>query len=379
MHAVPLLYVHLLELACLSRRNILKAKSSKDRGKEHPRPRHLDEDNFQLADQTIVRGERKKILLKIGKLYDNTDINIPVEVIRGRQAGPTFFVSAAIHGDELNGVEICKRLLDLRHLKDIAGTLLVIPIVNVFGFNSLSRYLPDRRDLNRCFPGSPTGSLASRLAHVFMSEIVSKASHGVDLHTGAVHRRNLPQIRADIDDPETLRLAEAFGIPVIIRSNVPDGSLRQAGSERNIPMLLYEGGEALRFEESAIRIALHGIVSVMTEIGMLDPQRRQTRPPRHREKPFIAKSSYWIRATRSGIIRMLSKIGALVHNDEVIAVISDPYGDEVETVKARVAGIVIGATQLPVVHEGDALFHIATFEEPEKVEESLADLDELAV
>ena len=347
--------------------------------KEKSRKSLLDDDAFLLGDQEIGRGERRKILLKIGKLYDNTDINIPVEVIRGRTSGPIFFVSAAIHGDELNGVEICKRLLDLRQLKDIAGTLLVIPIVNVFGFNSLSRYLPDRRDLNRCFPGSPNGSLASRLAHVFMSEIVSKATHGIDLHTGAVHRRNLPQIRADIDEPETLRLAEAFGIPVIMRSNVPDGSLRQAVSERRIPMLLYEGGEALRFDERAIRIGLNGILSVMYTINMLDSSKRATRPTRPAPKPFIAHSSYWTRATRSGIVRMLSKIGSLVHKDEVIAIISDPYGDEVETVKARVEGIVIGATQLPVVHEGDALFHIATFQEPEKVEESLADLDELAV
>ncbi len=334
---------------------------------------------FTLSGHSIRRGERKKIHLKIGKLYDNTDINIPVEVIRGKTDGPTLFVSAAVHGDELNGVEVCKRLLDLRQLKEIAGTLIVIPIVNVFGFNNLSRYLPDRRDLNRSFPGSPKGSLASRLAHVFMTEIVSKASHGVDLHTGAVHRNNLAQIRADIDDPQTLRLAEAFGIPVIIRSNVRDGSLRQAVLERQIPMLLFEGGEALRFDERVIKAALQGIVSVMHEINMLDHSKRHPRLDPAEHKPFIAKSSYWIRATRSGIVRVLARIGKLVHKDEVIGVISDPYGDEIETVKTRVEGIVICASMLPVVHEGDALFHIATFHEPEKVEEILADLDELAL
>ncbi len=334
---------------------------------------------FLISGHTIRRGERKKIHLKIGKLYDNTDINIPVEVIRGKMDGPTLFVSAAVHGDELNGVEICKRLLDMRQLKDISGTLLVIPIVNVFGFNNLSRYLPDRRDLNRSFPGSPNGSLASRLAHVFMTEIVSKATHGIDLHTGAVHRRNLAQIRADIDHPETLELAEAFGIPVIIKSNVRDGSLRQAVLERDVPMLLFEGGEALRFDDRVIKMALDGIISVMYKIGMLDAQKRPPRLTPAEKKPFIAKSSYWIRATRSGIIRLLARIGKHVHKDEVIGVISDPYGDEIETVRTRVEGIVICASMLPVVHEGDALFHIATFHEPEKVEESLADLDELAL
>ncbi|HYX35854.1 MAG TPA: succinylglutamate desuccinylase/aspartoacylase family protein [Oligoflexus sp.] len=334
---------------------------------------------FVISGHTIKRGERKKIHLKIGKLYDNTDINIPVEVIRGKLDGPTLFVSAAVHGDELNGVEICKRLLDLRQLKEISGTLLVIPIVNVFGFNNLSRYLPDRRDLNRSFPGSPNGSLASRLAHVFMTEIVSKATHGIDLHTGAVHRRNLAQIRADIDHEETLELAEAFGIPVIIKSNVRDGSLRQAVLERDLPMLLFEGGEALRFDDRVIKVALDGIISVMYRIAMLDPQKMPPRLAQGQKKPFIAKSSYWIRATRSGIIRLLARIGKHVHKDEVIGIISDPYGDEIETVRTRVEGIVICASMLPVVHEGDALFHIATFHEPEKVEESLADLDELAL
>ncbi len=336
----------------------------------------LDKDEFTIGGEKVKRGERRKIFLKIGKLYDNTEINIPVEVIRGKRPGPVLFVSAAIHGDELNGVEICKRLLDLRQLKDINGTLLVIPIVNVFGFNSLSRYLPDRRDLNRSFPGSPNGSLTSRLANIFMTEIVLKSTHGIDLHTGAVHRYNMPQIRAETDDPETLRLAQAFGISVIIKSNLRDGSLRQSGLENKLPMLLFEGGEALRFEENVIRVALDGILSVMHEIGMLDVLRRNRKL---KTPPYIAKSSFWMRASRSGIVRSVGRIGQLVHKDEVIAVISDPYGDEIETVVARHEGIIIGALLLPVVHEGDALFHIATFEDPEKVEEALSDYDDLGM
>lgn len=335
-----------------------------------------DPHEFVIAHEKLRRGERKKILLKIGKLYDNTEINIPVEVIRGKKEGPVLFVAAAIHGDELNGVEVCKRLLDMRQLKELHGTLLVIPIVNVFGFNSLSRYLPDRRDLNRSFPGSPNGSLASRLANIFMTEIVSKATHGIDLHTGAVHRFNLPQIRAETDQEETLRLAQAFGISVIVKSNLRDGSLRQAVLEHDqgIPMLLFEGGEALRFDEGVIRTALDGILHVMHEIGMLDHAKKSRRK---QQTTYIAKGSFWIRATRSGIVRVIARIGQLVHKDEVIAVISDPYGDEIETVLAKAEGIIIGALVLPVVHEGDALVHIATFDEPEKVEESLTDLLEM--
>ncbi len=329
-----------------------------------------------LAGQSIARGERRKLQLHVGKLYDNTDIKIPLEVVRGSLDGPTLFVSAAVHGDELNGVEVCKRLLDVRFLRDLRGCLIVIPIVNVFGFNNLSRYLPDRRDLNRSFPGSPNGSLASRLAHTFMQEVVAKADYGIDLHTGAVHRKNLPQIRAAIDDPKTLSLAEAFGIPVIVHSEVRDGSLRQAVHEMQIPILLYEGGEALRYDEHAIRVALHGILSVMHAIGMLDPQKRLGKFQQKHASPFIAKSSHWIRANRSGILKTLTKIGAMVHKDEVVALISDPYGDDVDIVKARLDGVVIGSNQLPVVYEGDALFHVASFHDPERVEEYLADLED---
>ncbi|HSG06703.1 MAG TPA: succinylglutamate desuccinylase/aspartoacylase family protein, partial [Nitrospiria bacterium] len=210
-------------------------------------------DDFTLGGCTLKRGERKRVTLEIARLYDFTETGIPIEVIHGRRPGPVLFICGAIHGDEINGVEIIKRLLGHKSLKKIRGTLIAVPIVNVFGFNTKSRYLPDRRDLNRSFPGSKDGSLASQLAHTFMQEVVSKSTHGIDLHTGAVPRSNLPQVRAFLKDPETERLARAFRVPVIINSNFRDGSLREAARERGIPMLLYEGGEALRFNEPVIR------------------------------------------------------------------------------------------------------------------------------
>jgi predicted deacylase len=330
---------------------------------------------LQIAAQTVEPGTRRKLALDIGKLYDHTDITIPLKVICGKDDGPTLFVSAAIHGDELNGIAACHRLLDRIHEETLRGTLLVIPIVNVFGFNTLSRYLPDRRDLNRSFPGSETGSLASRLAYTFLHEVVAKATHGIDLHTAAIHRYNLPQIRAETEDPETLRLAQAFGMPVILRTNSPDGSLREAVRERGIPMLLFEGGEALRFNESVIRHAVEGILNVMHAIGMLPEDQRSKPRGRNRHRPFLAKGSYWLRAPQGGIVHLLRGTGVHVRRDEVVARIADPYGSERASIVAPMEGIVIGRNLLPLVHEGDPVFHIATFEESAKVEESLLDME----
>jgi len=210
--------------------------------------------DFRIGGVSIKKGERRKIELAVSSLYDGTDLSIPVEVIRGKVDGPVLFISAAIHGDEINGTEIVSRILKNKSLKKLKGTLIAIPVVNIFGFNMLSRYLPDRRDLNRSFPGSTNGSLAARLANVFMKEIVKKSTHGIDLHTGAIHRTNLPQIRASMDDVETKRLAFEFGVPVILNSNFRDGSLREAACSKNIPVLLFEGGEALRFDEKIIQL-----------------------------------------------------------------------------------------------------------------------------
>ncbi|MDH3343556.1 MAG: succinylglutamate desuccinylase/aspartoacylase family protein, partial [Gammaproteobacteria bacterium] len=209
-------------------------------------------ESLSINGITIAPGTRKTIDLPTGRLYTHTPMSVPVHVVSGKHAGPRLFVSAAIHGDEINGVEIIRRLLKLPALKRLHGTIIAVPIVNVHGLINHSRYLPDRRDLNRSFPGTEKGSLAARLAYLFMKEIVAKSTHGIDLHTGALHRNNLPQIRANMDDEETERLALAFNAPVIISSNLRDGSLRESAADYGIPMLLYEAGEALRFDEVSI-------------------------------------------------------------------------------------------------------------------------------
>lgn len=323
---------------------------------------------FYLAGELIAPGERKRLNIDIAKLYDDTNMTMSVEVIRGKEEGPTLFVSAAMHGDEINGVEICRRLLKRKELKDIRGTLIIVPIVNIFGFNNKSRYLPDRRDLNRCFPGSSSGSLGARLANIFMKEIVDKSTHGIDLHTGSAFRNNLPQIRASLHVEETQRLAKVFGSPVIINSNIREASLRSVVVKKDIRLLIFEGGEALRFDESCIKSGLSGILSVMKAINMID---KLDFKQRKSKEVFIAKSSYWVRAEESGLLTGAKKIGSRVKSQEVIAKITDPFSNHVSKVRANQSGIIIGKTELPLINEGDAVFHIATFEDLKAVSASL--------
>ena len=240
--------------------------------------------DFVIQGQSVTAGQRSVIDLVLPKLNSHTSLTMPIHVVHGRKDGPRLFVCAAIHGNELNGVEIIRRLLEVKALRRLAGTLVAAPVVNVYGLIHQSRYLPDRRDLNRSFPGSATGSLAARVAHLVLNEIVRHCSHGIDLHTGAIQRTNLPQIRANLDDPETEFLARAFGVPVLLNSTLRDGSLREAAAALGIPMLLYEAGEGLRFDEVPIRAGLTGILNVMRALAMLpaNPPRHTQRGPFHR-------------------------------------------------------------------------------------------------
>lgn len=308
-----------------------------------------------IAGEEIAPGTRRQLALTVAKLYDFTDMKMPVEVVRGASDGPTLFISAAIHGDEINGVDIVRRLLKHRALKAICGTLIAIPIVNVFGFNDKSRYLPDRRDLNRSFPGAEHGSLASQIAYIFRTEIVGKATHGIDLHTGAIHRRNLPQIRADLSRPENMRLAKAFGAPVVLDASPRDGSLREMVDEQNIPMLLYEAGTALRFDHRASLLGVEGILNVMRVIGMLPPSPTGMRS----YAPFVAKSSQWVRAPISGIFVTRKKIGEHVMRGEKLGFITNPFGDYEYMITSPIDGLIIGNSILPLANEGDGLYHIA--------------------
>ncbi|NBD15153.1 MAG: deacylase [Cyanobacteria bacterium] len=309
--------------------------------------------DIKIVGETITPGKRCELEIPVARLITHTLLSLPVTILHGVEPGPCLWLSAAIHGDEVNGVEIIRQVLEQVNPQTLRGTLIAVPIVNVFGFLEQSRYLPDRRDLNRCFPGSPEGSLASRLAHLFMREIVSRCTHGIDLHTASDHRTNFPQIRANLKDPETYRCAKAFGAPVMIHATTRDGSLRQAAAKKGIPILLYEGGEALRFDPEAIRVGTNGILGVMNILGMT-----QFSPVTAFTAVEIEKTK-WVRASRGGILRLQVRLGESVLKKQILATIANPFGKQGVKVRSPVAGLVIGQTQNPLVNQGDGIIHLA--------------------
>lgn len=321
---------------------------------------------FILGGQEIPRGTNVTISLDLPKLY-NTPTQLPIRVIRGKRSGPVVFISAAIHGDELNGIEIIRRFRKLNILKKLKGTVILVPIVNVYGIMTLSRYLPDRRDLNRSFPGSVKGSLGSRVANIFFNEIVKKCDLGIDLHTASIHKSNLPQVRTNIDNEYTFNLAKAFQAPVVLHSELRDGSLRAVAQDEGIPILLYEAGEALRFDENCIRIGVNGIVNVLRANDMLPKVVRKTA----RKIPIITRNSKWIRSSEGGMLRTIKALGDTVEKDEIIAYIDEPLGDNSFELRSPFDGVIIGKSEIPLVQEGDAVFHIAKFSNLEMAEDKI--------
>lgn len=327
---------------------------------------------FRVGDTSVPPGERCLISLQVAKLTTSQPVTLPVIVQRGTEPGPVMFVSAALHGDEIIGVEIIRRLLKLSALSELRGTLLAVPIVNTLAFLHQSRYLPDRRDLNRSFPGSASGSLAARLAHLFLKEVVGRSDFGIDLHTGAIHRPNLPQIRTDLRNETNQRLAKAFGAPLFLDSQPTAGTLREYTTKKNIPVILYESGEALRFDETAIRMGVQGVQNVMWEMGALPkPEFSPLRMP----EPVLARGSRWVRASASGILRSAVALGDHVRKGQVLGIIGDPLGEAETPVEAMFEGVVIGRLNLPLVHEGDALFHVGTFEAPAEAKQAVDQME----
>lgn len=325
---------------------------------------------IDIAGHSVKPGESIKIDLPVVRLYTDSEVTMPVYVKRAKKDGPTVFVSAAVHGDELNGIEIIHRLIQSKSMKLTSGTLIFVPMVNVYGVLNQSRYMPDRRDLNRVFPGSTKGSLAGRLAHIFLNEIVSKCDYGIDLHTGAIHRTNLPQIRANLDDEETRMLAEEFGVPVMLNSNLRDGSLREAAVQHGVKILLYEAGEALRFDELSIRAGVKGIENVLIALEMI----RKRRSRKRKFEPFVAYNSAWVRSSASGLVRDHVSIGDQVKKGQVMATIGDAFGELLTEVTASKEGVVIGKQNIPLVQEGDAMFHIAYFKDTDEVSDNIEEM-----
>jgi uncharacterized protein len=327
---------------------------------------------FEIGGRQVAAGTRQTVDLPVSVLSDHTPVTMSVHVVHGRRPGPVMFVSAAVHGDEVIGVEIVRRLLKMPALNRMSGTLLAVPIVNTFGFLNHSRYLPDRRDLNRCFPGSRQGSLAARLGHKFMTEVVARSQVGIDLHSAAIHRTNLPQVRISPGNPRLVEMAETFGAPVYLTSKVRDGSLRMAAEAKGVDMLLYEAGEGLRFDEFGARAGVAGIMRVMHRLGMI-----RARGVSHtKAKSLRSRRSSWVRAHAGGLLRTFRSTGDMVAQDELLGMVSDPFGEVETEIRASASGIVVGRANMPIVNEGDALFHIAELADAAAAEATMETLTE---
>lgn len=309
---------------------------------------------LEIGSKTIEPGSKHFIDIPLARLPGQSMITMPTIVVRGHKDGPVLWVSSAVHGDEINGVEVISRLLDYVCPQNIRGTLIAVPIVNVFGFSQQSRYLPDRRDLNRSFPGNASGSLAARLAHLFLKEIVGHATHGIDIHTGAIHRCNLPQVRCDPGIPENVELARAFGAAAVIVKKSGAGTLRSSANKKGIPNILIEVGEALRFDEAYIEATKHGCLRVMDHLEMLE----HTLPTPHSE-PLITSETQWVRSRWSGLFKARAKLGDRVKKGQSLGVVSDVFGKARGQLRAPKKGMVIGINNNPLVYQGDAIVHVA--------------------
>jgi len=333
-------------------------------GKKQKRP------PFEIQGRKVAAGTREIIDLPVGVFTNNTRVDLSLIVVHGRLPGPTMLVTGCIHGDEINGTEIIRRLLKSKSISRLRGTLLAVPIVNVPAFLNRSRYLPDRRDLNRLFPGSEKGSLGARLAKVVSSQLVPRCDLLIDLHTGAVNRPNLPQIRITAGDATSLEYAKIFNAPVTVLAPIRESSFRGLLSSEGKQVLLFESGEALRLDAPSIRYGVQGIIAVMRHIGML--AKRQIKNRKKKTDTITCKKTYWERSPIGGLFTPLIALGKTVEQGESLGFVADPFGGEETPIIAGRQGVLIGRTNEGLADEGDALFHIAVFSDLDRARDKIA-------
>ncbi len=310
-------------------------------------------DEISIAGKTIELGQRRDVEIPVSESYSGSAVVIPITVWRAPAPGPTLFVSAAVHGDELNGTGIVRELILAAPFELITGSLVLIPVVNMLGLDRHQRYLPDRRDLNRCFPGHPNGTPAARYAHAFFQSVVAQCDYGIDFHTAAVRRTNYPNIRADMENPAARRLARAFGCELIVSGKGPRGSLRRSACAAGCPTIILEAGEVWKIEPSVVGCGVRGVANVLIELGMIVGD--WISPPYQAE----IEETLWVRANVGGLLAFHIAPGDILKKGQAIATNSNLLGKEKTTLASPVDGIVLGMTTLPVVTPGDPVCHIA--------------------
>jgi len=317
--------------------------------------REKEKDLLSILGEEIPLGASKTINFNIAKLYTSTKVEIPIIIERSNEPGPTVLITAGIHGDEINGVEVVRQVIAKKINKPAKGTVICIPVLNVFGFLSMNRFFPDGRDLNRVFPGTKNGSLASRFAHQFVTEILPVADFCLDFHTGGASRFNAPHIRVDGKNERLVNLAKIFNAPFTLLSKNLDGSYRSACAKKEVDILLFEGGKS---QNSNRDIAVEGVLGTMRVLNHLEMLKPEFVMPSKAENSIIIKKSFWMRAKYSGLLHIKIPIGKHVDKGEVLATITDPYGKMRHVVKATNTGYVINVNEAPIVYKGDAIFRI---------------------
>ncbi|MEM8999112.1 MAG: succinylglutamate desuccinylase/aspartoacylase family protein [Bacteroidota bacterium] len=307
-----------------------------------------------INGERVAPGVNKLLQIEIARLPTGTLIDIPVHVFNAKKAGPTVLVQAGLHGDEINGVETLRRMLQEKHFQLKKGALLIVPILNIFGFIHYSRDVPDGKDVNRSFPGSKVGSLASRIAYHYTSQILPQIDFGIDLHTGGGQRHNFPQIRYSEGNGQSKRLAMAFGAPFYFSSRLIAGSFRKITHKMNIPTIVYEAGESMRFDENAIEIGIQGIKNVLFSLGMLSQKEKDKK-----RAPMVhLGTTKWIRASRAGMFITEVENGTAIAKGQILGLVTDTYAKRIKKIKAPFDGHVFCINYQAVVNQGDALFHV---------------------
>ena len=308
--------------------------------------------DFSIGEHSIRPGEFKEININIARLPSRTQIDTPIYVYRAPIDGPVLALTAGMHGDEINGMEIVRRIIDSGYNKVLRGTVLCMPVINVYGFLNYSREVPDGKDINRSFPGSKTGSLASRVAYHMTHDVLPYIDYGVDFHTGGAMRTNYPQVRCVMQEEKNVELAAAFNAPFTIDSPFRPHSLRQTAAKKGKNIIVYEGGESVRFDLHAIEEGVNGTLRLMKHLNMIDSA------PAPTEENKIVWNSSWVRARTAGLFLPAIKCGDLIHKNQVVGTLTDPFGEFKEEVKSPTIGYVVGLNNNPVVNAGDALLHI---------------------
>ncbi len=307
---------------------------------------------MKIAEEVINPGEDRLIELQVARLPSGTSIHLPIHVFRGLNAGPTMLLCGGLHGDEVNGIEIVRQLVDSGLLRQLQkGSVIAMPIINIYGFINFSRDVPDGKDVNRSFPGNVDGSLASHVAYILSQHILPLVDFGVDFHTGGASRTNFPQVRYNASDKKSHDLAKIFAAPFLINTQYIDNSLRWQAFNMQKTIIVYEGGESLRLNNYAIKEAIEGTRRLLIHHQMIDHLLE-------RPESIDLQRYIWVRAPRAGIFNSLKVSGQQVEMGEVIGEINDPYNAESVPVEARESGYIIGHNNMPVVHRGDALFSL---------------------